>query len=46
MYNWSVFDLSSLGEVDYIDFEVTSTNPEVPGYFCMDGLLSTIVIEY
>ena len=46
MYNWSVFDLSSLGEVDYIDFEVTSTNPEVPGYFCMDGLLSTIVIDY
>ena len=46
MYNWSVFDLSKLGDVDYIDFEVMSTNPDVPEYFCMDGFLAAIQVEY
>lgn len=46
MYNWSVFDLKSLGAVDFVDFQVTSTNPDVPGYFCMDGYLSKIDIQY
>lgn len=46
MYNWSVFDLSKLGGVDYMDFEVTSTNPAVPEYFCMDGLAGHIAISY
>lgn len=46
MYNWSVFDLSKFGDVDYIDFEVKSTNPDVPEYFCMDGFLAGIQVEY
>lgn len=46
MYNWSVFDLSPLGEVDYVDFDIESTNQNVPGYFCMDGFLAGIDIEY
>ena len=46
MYNWSVFDLSKLGAVDYMDFEVTSTNPAVPEYFCLDGLTGHIAISY
>lgn len=46
MYNWSVFDLSKLGAVDYVDFKVSSTNPEVPGYFCLDGLLAGIKVEF
>lgn len=46
MYNWSAFDLSKLGSVDYIDFEVHSTNPSVPGYFCMDGLEGHISVAY
>lgn len=46
MYNWSVFDLQSLGEVDYVDFDVESTNPAVPAYFCMDGFIGKVSIEY
>lgn len=46
MYNWTPFQLSSLGAVDYVDFEVVSTNPEVPGYFCLDGYLASIKVEY
>ena len=46
MYNWTPFGLSSLGSVDYVDFEVVSTNPDVPGYFCLDGYLASISIEY
>lgn len=46
MYSWTPVSLSSLGVVDYIDFKVESTNPEVPGYFCLDGLVSAIYIEY
>ena len=46
MYNWSTFDLQPLGVVDYVDFTVESTNPDVPGYFCMDGFTGKINIEY
>lgn len=46
MYNWTVFDLSELGAVDYVDFEIDSSNPEVPGYFCIDGVLAAISISY
>ena len=46
MCNWTPFPLSTLGIVDYIDFQVESTNPEVPGYFCMDGLVAGIYVEY
>lgn len=46
MYNWSVFDLSKLGTVDNVDFSVTSTNPAVPGYACMDGIYVKISLSY
>lgn len=46
MYNWSVFDLKPLGLVEFIDFNIESTNPNVPGYFCLDGLLAGIKVEY
>ena len=46
MYNWTPFPLSSLGIVDYIDFKVESTNPQVPGYFCMDSFVAGIYVEY
>lgn len=46
MYNWTIFDLSSLRAVDFVNFEVVSTNPEVPGYFCLDGYLASISVEY
>ena len=46
MYNWTAFPLSTLGAVDFIDFDLESTNPQVPEYFCLDGLLASIMIEY
>lgn len=46
IYNWTVFDLSKLGAVEYVDFEVLSTNPEVPGYVCVDGILANIAVSY
>lgn len=46
MYNWSVLDLSTLGDVDYVNFDVTSTNPDVPGYFCLDGYMASINVEF
>lgn len=46
MYSWTAFGLSALGPVDYVDFEVVSTNPDVPGYFCLDGYLASINISY
>ena len=46
MYNWTAFPLSALGSADYVDFEVISTNPDVPGYFCLDGYLASVSIEY
>ena len=46
MTTWSYFDLSKLGSVDVIDFEIVSTNPDVPKYFCMDQLAAGIVLQY
>lgn len=46
MYNWTEFNLTALGSVDFIDFEMNSTNPSVPAYFCLDGLLAGVQIEY
>lgn len=42
---WTPFDLSSLGTVDKINFEVMSTKKEVPAYFCMDSFIAAITIS-
>jgi hypothetical protein len=44
--SWTPFRLDALGEVEYVEFEVNSTNPKVPGYFCMDNLVAQIKISY
>lgn len=46
MYNWSVFDLSKLGAIDRIKFDVQSTNSAVPSYVCLDGIYTKISLEY
>ena len=46
MYNWTKFDLSKLGLVDYIDIDVVSTNPNVPAYCCIDNFSAGVRIEY
>lgn len=43
---WTMFDLSNLGEVDKVDFEVLSTKEEVPAYFCMDNFTASVTINY
>lgn len=43
---WTPFELGKLGSVDMIDFEIISSNPDVPQYFCMDNMVATIDIEY
>ncbi|MGM9736133.1 MAG: DUF4465 domain-containing protein [Candidatus Cryptobacteroides sp.] len=43
---WTPFDLSKLGSVDCIDFEVTSTKDEVLPYFCMDIFIASVHLKY
>jgi hypothetical protein len=43
---WTPFELGKLGSVDLVDFEIISSNPAVPAYFCMDNMVATINIEY
>ena len=44
IYDYNVFVLDCA--VEYVDFEVLSTNPEVPGYVCVDGILANIAVSY
>ena len=43
---WTMFDLKKLGAVDCIDFEMISSNPDVPTYFCMDNMYAQIELQY
>ena len=43
---WTMFDLSKLGQVDQVDFEVISTKKEVPAYFCMDNFIASVTVGY
>ena len=43
---WTPFELSSLGAVDKINFEVISTKKEVPAYFCMDNFIASLTLSH
>lgn len=44
---WTQFDLSKLGSVQYVDFEVvTDKADKVPAYFCMDYMIASVDIAY
>lgn len=43
---WTPFSLSALGAVEFVDFEITSTNPDVPTYFCMDNMVYEAELQY
>ncbi|MBQ8838280.1 MAG: DUF4465 domain-containing protein [Bacteroidales bacterium] len=43
---WTPFELSKLGMVEYVDFELLSTNADVPGYVCIDYVCANISLEY
>lgn len=44
--SWTLFDLKALGKIEYVDFEVSTTNPSVPTNFCMDSMGANITIKY
>ncbi len=43
---WTPFELTKLGYVEYVDFEVISTNPNIPKYFCMDNMVYNAEMSY
>lgn len=43
---WTAFNLSKLGSVEYVEFTVTSTKPDVPLNFCIDDVIASINLEY
>lgn len=43
---WTPFALESLGFVEFVDLEISSTDPDVPTYFCMDNLVYAAEFTY
>lgn len=43
---WTVFDLKKLGAVEYIEFTLTSTKPDVPLNFCLDNMVASVSLSY
>lgn len=43
---WTPFEMTKLGSVEYIDFEIISTVKDTPAYFCMDNMVADIKLEY
>ena len=43
---WTPFEFGKLGFVEYVDFEIIYTDPNVPTYFCMDNMVAEIELEY
>lgn len=43
---WTPFDLTALGKVDYVDFEVISSKPNVPAAVCIDNIQANVTITY
>lgn len=46
MYTWTPFNLTPLGAIDKVEFNVESTNAGVPRYFCMDNMAASCAVEY
>lgn len=43
---WTLFDLSPLGDIQYVEFDVTSTKESVPEVFCMDNFGAKVSVVY
>lgn len=43
---WTAFELNKLGSVEYVDFEIISTNESIPGYVCIDSVVATVNVTY
>ena len=46
IYNWTKFDLSKLGNVDAIDFDLYSSRSDIPTMFCLDEMKAHVDISY
>ena len=44
--SWTKFNLSKLGVIDAIDFELSASRSDIPTYFCLDELTGKISLEY
>lgn len=43
---WTPFDLNKLGSVEYIEFSMVSSKPDVPLNFCLDDMVAAINLSY
>jgi len=43
--DWTAFDMTALGSVDYVDFSITSNVAGVPTYACFDNICFTVHIK-
>ena len=43
---WTAFDLTALGDIQYVDFDVQSSKANVPEVFCMDNFIAKVDLEY
>ncbi len=44
--NWTVFDLTKLGDIDFVDFSLESNHQEIPLYFCYDLFTANIHLKF
>lgn len=44
--NWRLVMLDALGKFEHVDMTMTSTNPAVPTYFCMDSVIYEADLSY
>ena len=44
--NWTMLDLTKLGSVNEVRFEMSSGNKSIPHYFCLDDLICLIDLAY
>jgi len=43
---WTPFELTKLGSIEYVDFEIISSKPDTPPYFCMDNMIFKVDVSY
>lgn len=47
---WTQFDLSDLGAIEFVDFEVEvqsdKADMQIPKYFCIDNVMSSVNVSY
>lgn len=46
IYNWTKLDLTKLGTIDAVDFDLYTSRGGIPASFCMDELNGTVDITY